>query len=90
MSEIGAYDATTHLPQLLERVQRGERFTITRHGRPVAELVPVRARDESAIRETLFLMRKRRQAFEHAGVRLRDALQPAESLRDLAHAGHRR
>jgi prevent-host-death family protein len=40
-SEIGAYDAKTHLPASLERVARGERFTITRHGQPVAHLVPV-------------------------------------------------
>jgi prevent-host-death family protein len=39
--EIGAYEAKTHLPALLERVARGERFTITKHGRPVARLVPV-------------------------------------------------
>jgi prevent-host-death family protein len=38
MSEIGAYEAKTHLPKLLERVEKGERFVITRHGRPVAEL----------------------------------------------------
>lgn len=41
MSTIGAYDAKTHLPQLLDRVERGERIVITRHGKPVAELVPV-------------------------------------------------
>jgi prevent-host-death family protein len=40
MSEIGAYEAKTHLPRLLKRVARGERITITRHGVPVAELVP--------------------------------------------------
>ena len=40
-SDIGAYEAKTHLPALLERVARGERFTITKHGRPVARLVPV-------------------------------------------------
>jgi len=33
MAEIGAYDAKAHLPKLLERVQRGERFVITKHGR---------------------------------------------------------
>src|SRR5208282_5056244 len=31
--EIGAYEAKTHLAALLERVARGERFTITKHGR---------------------------------------------------------
>ncbi|MDD5329320.1 MAG: type II toxin-antitoxin system prevent-host-death family antitoxin [Sulfuricella sp.] len=38
--EVGAYEAKTHLPSLLERVQQGERVTITRHGIPVAMLVP--------------------------------------------------
>ena len=37
---VGAYEAKTHLSALLDRVERGERVTITRHGRPVAVLVP--------------------------------------------------
>ena len=40
METIGSYEAKTHLPQFLERVEHGEAFTITRHGRPVARLVP--------------------------------------------------
>jgi len=39
-STIGAYEAKTRLPQLLERVEAGEEITITRHGHPVARLVP--------------------------------------------------
>jgi prevent-host-death family protein len=39
--EIGAYEAKTHLPALLDRVARGERFTITKHGRAIARLVPI-------------------------------------------------
>lgn len=39
-SEVGAYEAKTHLSELLERVSRGERITITRYGAPVAMLVP--------------------------------------------------
>ncbi|WP_420465936.1 type II toxin-antitoxin system Phd/YefM family antitoxin [Panacagrimonas sp.] len=38
--EVGAYEAKTHLPRLLERVARGERITITKHGKPIAELIP--------------------------------------------------
>ena len=38
---IGSYQAKTHLAQLLERVAEGETITITRHGVPVAALVPV-------------------------------------------------
>ena len=40
METIGSYQAKTHLPQLLERVEHGEAFTITRDGRAVARLVP--------------------------------------------------
>jgi prevent-host-death family protein len=40
MKAIGVYEAKTHLPKLLDRVSRGERFLITKHGQPVAQLVP--------------------------------------------------
>jgi prevent-host-death family protein len=40
MSTVGAFDAKTHLPALLERAQKGEHITITKHGVPVARLVP--------------------------------------------------
>lgn len=39
-SSVGSFEAKTHLPQLLERVSRGERITITRRGVPVARLIP--------------------------------------------------
>ncbi len=40
MLEIGAFAAKNTLGALLDRVQRGEEIVITRHGRPVARLVP--------------------------------------------------
>jgi len=40
MREIQAANAKTHLPQLLDAVERGETIVITRHGRPVARLIP--------------------------------------------------
>ena len=39
--EIGAYEAKTHFKALLERVARGEQVVITKHGRPIARLVPI-------------------------------------------------
>jgi prevent-host-death family protein len=48
MKTIGAYDAKTHLPRLLDEVAAGETITITKHGRPVAILVPPRVRAEVA------------------------------------------
>ena len=41
MESIGAFEAKTHLSALLDRVAKGERITITRHGIPAALLVPV-------------------------------------------------
>jgi prevent-host-death family protein len=41
MASVGAFEAKTHLADLLDRVARGEKITITRHGIPVALLVPV-------------------------------------------------
>jgi prevent-host-death family protein len=43
-SSIGAYEAKTHLPRLLDQVEHGDTVTITKHGRAVARLVPVRSR----------------------------------------------
>jgi len=40
MRVVGAYEAKTHLPRLLDEVAKGERITITKRGKPVAELVP--------------------------------------------------
>jgi len=48
MRQVGVYDAKTQLPRLLDEVERGETITITRHGKPVARLVPVGARHRSA------------------------------------------
>jgi prevent-host-death family protein len=39
-TEIGSYEAKTKLPEILRRVEAGERFTLTNRGRPIADLVP--------------------------------------------------
>ena len=40
--EIRTLEAKTRLSELLSEVQRGQRFFITRHGKPIAELGPFR------------------------------------------------
>lgn len=42
-TRIGAYDAKTRLPELLQQVRAGRRFTITSRGKAVADLVPSEA-----------------------------------------------
>jgi prevent-host-death family protein len=41
MSIVGAFAAKTHFSELLKEVEKGEQVVITKHGRPVAKLVPV-------------------------------------------------
>jgi len=40
LREVGAFEAKNTLGTLLDRVERGEEIVITRHGKPVARLVP--------------------------------------------------
>ena len=46
MKHVNIHEAKTHLSRLVERVEAGEEITLARAGRPVARLVPYRARRE--------------------------------------------
>lgn len=49
---VGAYEAKTHLPTLLDSVAAGERIIITRKGSPVAVLSRYEA-DKPSVDETI-------------------------------------
>lgn len=61
MREIAASEAKTHLPQLLDEVERGETLVITRHGRPIARLVPEHDRRQDEIGSVIDAIRNRRR-----------------------------
>ncbi len=64
METVGAYEAKTHLPKLLERVAKGERITITKHGVPVAVLQPpdpTRTKDPTTVIRQLRAFRKKQK-----------------------------
>jgi prevent-host-death family protein len=48
MKQVQASQAKAQLAELLDAVERGETVVITRHGKPIADLVPseVRRREE--------------------------------------------
>ena len=63
MQEVGAFEAKNTLSALLDRVEQGEEIVITRHGKPVAKLVPnVRAIDKARARAAFERMRARAKA----------------------------
>lgn len=80
MQSIGAYEAKTHLPRLLDRVVRGESLTITRHGRPVARLVPVENDDRDRARQAARRILERRGRLKRTSV---------AELINTVHEGHR-
>jgi prevent-host-death family protein len=80
--EIGAFEAKNKLGMLLDRVEYGEEITITRHGKPIARLVPNSSRiDNLQARAALERMRVRagnlKGTFDWAAVKAdRDAGRP--------------
>ena len=62
MPTIGSYEAMTRLPELLRQVERGEQFTITRRGVPIARIVGMEdtVEDRRAIIERMKAARAQR------------------------------
>ncbi len=73
--EVGAYEAKTHLPRLLERVQQGERVTITKHGVPVAMLVPVVPVDKPDIHAVIDELKAFATGHSAGGTTLREMIE---------------
>ena len=48
MTHVGAFEAKTHLSSLLDQVAVGKEITITKHGNPVARLVPIEPEADQA------------------------------------------
>ena len=72
MREIAATEAKTRLAELLRVVEHGETVAITRHGKPVAHLVPAPAQDRANRERAVERFRQRRaglgaRGFLHGG-----------------------
>jgi prevent-host-death family protein len=59
--EIGVYEAKTRLTAILDQVEHGEQFTITKHGRPIARLVPVLGTGRDRRREAIARIKELRK-----------------------------
>ncbi len=77
MKTVGAYQAKTHLPALLDEVTKGEKVIITRHGVPVAVLSAVPMMSGCADLTTVV------DGFK----RIREAMAKADAEQGCAHAG---
>lgn len=75
MLQVGAYEAKTRLSQLIDEAAKGEEIIITKHGVPVAALVPIagsRQLDPQAAIAAIKDFRRRRPL---AGLPLREMIE---------------
>ncbi len=75
METVGAYEAKTHLPKLLERVQQGEYITISKHGVPVAVLSPPDPESVQDVEAVIAELRRFRQGHDLDGLTIREMLE---------------
>jgi prevent-host-death family protein len=76
---IGAYEAKTQLPKLLQRVAKGESITITKHGVPLATLQPAGASIMKPAHEIIEQLRQFRSKHYLGGLSLRKMIDEGRS-----------
>lgn len=78
MKTVGAFEAKTHLSQLLDEVEHGETITITRRGVPIARLAPLNGtalrRTPAEVIESLNAFRERTN-WTLGGMTIREAIE---------------
>jgi prevent-host-death family protein len=74
-SSVGAYEAKTHLPELLDRVEGGETITITRHGKAIAKLVPAEPVKSVDVRAAVEEMKRFRKGRSLGGLSIREMVE---------------
>ena len=79
METVGAYEAKTHLSNLLERVMQGESITITKHGVPVAVLQPPENERKRKPAEVVSEVREFRVNYSLEGLSLREMIEEGRS-----------
>jgi prevent-host-death family protein len=80
MREIQSSEMKARLPQFLDAVEQGETIVITRHGRPVAHLVPAPVGDRDRVRRALEAISKLRRTIKPVSL---------DELRSWRHEGRK-
>ena len=75
MQTVGAYEAKTSLSKRLERVNKGEKISITKHGVTVAILQPPATSKKLHPRQAIAALRVFREKHDLKGVSLREMIE---------------
>ena len=78
--KVQASEAKTHLPRLLDEVERGETIIITRHGRAIARIVPEAQRRQEEIDQAIEDIKQ---------LQKRTGEMTIQEIRSALHEGHK-
>ncbi|MFZ5449237.1 MAG: type II toxin-antitoxin system Phd/YefM family antitoxin [Thermodesulfobacteriota bacterium] len=75
MLQVGAYEAKTRLSQLIDQVSKGEEIIITKHGVPMAALVPISGPRQQDPKAAIAAIKEFRRGRRLAGLSLRQMIE---------------
>jgi len=61
--EIGAFEAKTHFSQIIDKVEKGADYIITRRGKPVAKIIPIEQKQEMTREEAFEKLKEMRKLY---------------------------
>ena len=62
--QIGAFEAKTHFSQIIEKVENGADFIITKRGKPVAKIIPIEQEKQMTRKEAIEALREMRKHYK--------------------------
>ncbi|MDR2617431.1 MAG: type II toxin-antitoxin system prevent-host-death family antitoxin [Treponema sp.] len=62
--DIGTFEAKTHFSQIIEEVQNGKDFVITKRGKPIAKIVPFRDEPEMTRQDAFEQLKEMRKLYK--------------------------
>lgn len=74
MKTVGAFEAKTHLAELLQKASEGETILITRRGVPIAKLVTAGHTEKPDLKESVRTLRNIRKGSRLKGTTLRELI----------------
>ena len=60
---IGAFEAKTHFSRILEEVEKGKDYVVTKRGKPVAKIIPFQEEPEMSRMDVLELFQELRKKY---------------------------
>jgi prevent-host-death family protein len=69
MKTVGSYQLKTHLAQFLALVMKGETIEVTKHGKPVAHIVPASLKGKQSKKEAIAMLKSMKVALDGTSLR---------------------